>query len=238
MNIPNAAIDQIEDGMGIPVVLRFVPTSCKIVLNEHSNDDIPPAIVMEIQLGRRDNLRSSDGKNMGKVKWTMDIYRGGLSRERLKVKGAIGMVDYIKEYESTDFYIEESCCAWAHIPESSFAILLDFVMSGRLPNTIAIHAFGSIRHGWEPDGSGKDWDLESEKATPISKVEIDMGLSQKTESTGEDDEVAEPLLVQQLFDFEQRFIQLVKSQVRSINWNLGWITLLLLVLVVISSFKA
>ncbi len=239
MKLPDAAaMDQIEDGMGIPVVLRFVPRSCTIVLKEYSDGRVPPMIVMGVELERGISLRSTNGKDIGKVKWTVEICRGPASREYLKVKGSIGMVNYSEEYESIDLYAEESCHAWAYISDSSFSILLDFVMSGRMPSTISIHAFGSIRHGWEPDGSGKDWDLESEKPAAICQVELDLELNQKIEADEVSDGVSELPTARDFLDFEQRLMERIKSHVLSINWKLSWIVLLLLVLVVIIFLKA
>lgn len=151
-----------ERKVSVPVILDFVPTSCSIQLNQYPDNSVAPSIDMGLRLSGRDNVSATDGHSLNNIEWSIRVYRGPTSNDRIKSLDAIGLLNYFPAAKD-DYQTEAGCSAWAHIEAESFNLLQTFVMSGRLPSYLRVHAEGGgLRYGYAPDGSEKVWDVKPE----------------------------------------------------------------------------
>lgn len=163
-----------KDAMAIPAILDFVPFNCSVQLNQYHENSVAPYISMGLRLSGGDNVRTPDERSLNDIEWSISIYEGSVTNEHVQSLNAIGMLNYFPGDQGVDYSVSEGCSAWAHLEKGTFALLSSFVLSGRTPSSIRIHAVGGLRHGWEPDGSGKVWDVQANPNSPVQRLEISL----------------------------------------------------------------
>lgn len=87
----------------------------------------------------------------------------------------VGSLVFIPEFQSDDgvFGNEVTYSIDCEIPQSMYDELLSAGRLGRMPKSISIEVFGpGVKFGWEPDGSGLDWDNEEQPRVLISKIDF------------------------------------------------------------------
>src|SRR5690606_24902847 len=122
---------------------------------------------------RREDVRTPSDRSLREAAWSITLYNGGAGSEFSREHNAIGQLSYLAPMEPgiDDDGFPESCAAWAILDASSFALVRDMAVSGRLPRCIRLRARG-LRYSWEPDGSGMVWDTEGRPHVAIGEIEI------------------------------------------------------------------
>lgn len=227
-----------KDELSMPVVLDFVPTSCSIQLNQYPDNSVAPSISMELRLSGCDNVTTPEERSLNNIEWSISIYQGPVSNEYVQALGAIGMLNYYPATENVDYSIEEGCSAWAHLERESFSMLSKFVMSGRLPSSVRIHARGGgLRYGWEPDGSRKVWDVKAGKNASVKQLEISLGIVGQSENEEPVTEVHRPVVADDLHTLERSLSTVFSANLERINSRLGWILLIAVLIAAIAFFR-
>lgn len=228
--------DEVADknDLPIPVILDFVPTSCSIQLNQYPDNSAAPSISMRLRLSGRDNVTTPEERSLNNIEWSISIARGPVSNEHVQALGAIGMLNYYTATEDVDYSIEEGGSAWAHLEHEPFSLLSKFVMSGRLPSSVRIHAQGGgLRYGWEPDGSGKVWDVKANKNAPVKQLEISLGIVGQSEDEEAVTEIHRPVAADDLHNLERSLSAAFGTSLNRINSRLGWILLVAVLVAVV-----
>lgn len=223
-----------EDG----VLLAFVPTSCSIQLNQTADKSFAPSISLGLRLSGRDHLTTPEGRSLRNVKWSISIYKGRTSNEHAQANGAIGMLIYYSAAEGVDWKNEESCVAWAYVDHEPFSLLSKFVMSGRLPSSILIHARdGGLRYGWEPDGSRMVWDVKDNVSSCIEHVEISFGIAENIQDEESITDLRRPTAADGLHSLEKSLSTEFSANIDRINSRLNWILLVAVLAAAIAIFR-
>lgn len=220
-----------ERKVSVPVILDFVPTSCSIQLNQCPDNSIAPSIDMRLRLSGRDNVSATDGRSLNNIEWSICVYRGAASNERIKALDAIGLLNYFPAAKDDEYQTQAGCAAWAHIEAESFNLLQTFVMSGRLPSYLRVHAEGAgLRYGYAPDGSEKIWDVKPEvlRSTDsndwvaVKQLEIGLGVGE----VAEDEDPASshrPVSVDDLHNLQESLQAGIASYLSPMKLWVGWI---------------
>ncbi|MCW5576762.1 MAG: hypothetical protein KIT13_11770 [Burkholderiales bacterium] len=100
-----------------------------------------------------------------------------------------------------------------------FEHVLSTARLGKMPSQISIQVVGGIKIGWEPDGSGKEWDNKDHPNLPIISVSMDVYLGVDPSSVEESADFGEPALD----DFPPTRAQIVslENQMRQISNTLN-----------------
>lgn len=227
-----------KDDLSMPVFLDFVPISCSIQLNQYPDNSVAPSISMGLRLSGCDNVTTPEERSLNNIEWSISVYQGPVSNEHVQALGAIGMLNYYPATEDVDYSIEEGCSAWAHLEQEPFSLLSRFVMSGRLPNSVRIHARGGgFRYGWEPDGSRKVWDVKTNKNASVEQLEISLGIVGQSENEEPVTEAHRPVAADDLHTLERSLSATFSGNIERINSRLGWILLIAVLIAAIAFFR-
>ena len=157
------------------VLIDLEPINCSLRLARSLDSDSssPDSLSMDARLPRRANVRTPSDRSLREAEWSITLYNGGAGSAFSQEHKAIGQLDYLARMEPgiDDDGFPESCAAWAILDPASFALVRDMAVSGRLPECIRLRAQG-LTYGWEPDGSGKVWDIEAKPHVAIGEIEI------------------------------------------------------------------
>lgn len=165
-----------EEKLPGPVLIDVEPVGCSMTLTRSLSpkEQLPDSLSMRLRLDRGIDLRTSDDRSLKNVEWGITFYENGSGSELTKLHNAVGLINYHEGFKSEHYDIDDSpeaCFAWANLDSPTFALLRDMALSGKLPRIFRLEAHG-IEYGWEPDGSGKVWDVKAHKTAVISKVEV------------------------------------------------------------------
>ena len=231
----------------VPVILDFVPTSCSIHINQADDNSVPPSIDMRLRLSDHTNLSTPEGKHLESSRWGITIYRGATDSERVKALDAIGLLGYYPATKDDDYSVKEGCSAWAHLDAASFDLLQGFVMSGRMPSALRIHAQGKrIRHGYAPDGSEVVWDIATEATgstdsddwVAVNQLELSLGVAEQDQGEDPIADALRPINVADLRDLEQALTTSLDNYLSSIKSWLGWLLAVVAAIAVLVFFAS
>ncbi len=203
-------------------ILDFVPFNCSVHLNQYHGNSVAPSISMGLKLSSGDNVRTPDERSLNDIEWSISVYEGSVTNEHAESLNAIGMLNYYPERQDVDYSVSEGCSAWAHLEKESFALLSSFVLSGRLPTSIRIHTKGGLRYGWEPDGSGKVWDVQANPNSSVQQLEISLVAGGKTDEDC-NIEMHRQITATDLQDLERSLGSTISKQLTKIRTTLAWI---------------
>lgn len=221
-----------------PVILDVVPISCwmEIARSRDPATSLPSSLNMRLRLP--DEVRKPDDSELTNVIWTMTLYENGPGNEFTKLHNAVGMINYFEERRSKHDDIDDSpegCDAWANVDAETFALLREMALAGRLPSSFRLHVSG-MNYGWEPDGSGKVWDVKAHKNASINKLEIVASLVKLPVT--EQDEGGESVFAPPTPESaELAAMRGVAKAVEQVNARLGWVVGLLALTVAVVIFR-
>lgn len=98
----------------------------------------------------------------------------------------IGMLNYLEKFED-DFYPHPAGYSVEIVLQPElFDELLHMGRLGKAPSSFSVEASGKgIKHGWEPDGSGVDWDNKQFPNVPIRFLSVGLPLVLSPEEIAE-----------------------------------------------------
>lgn len=209
-----------------PVILDVEPLNCSMTATRSREPEALPSSLI-LQLRVKDEVRTPDGRELNGSEWSMTLYEGGSGNNFTELHDAIGMINYHSEWHSKHDDIDdtaEACHAWANLDASTYALVRDMALAGKLPSGLRLHVFG-MNYGWEPDGSAKEWDVKAHKNAAISKIEIITQLVKALETAQDGDLYAAPVTMP-----ETPELTTTRAMIKALeqaNARLGWIVGLL-----------
>lgn len=91
----------------------------------------------------------------------------------------VGLLIYVPEFESKDGLRSESasCQVVCELPARQFDDLVSVTRQGHMPSLISVDVIGEgVETGWEPDGSGFDWNNKEYRRAPIAGISFNLPL--------------------------------------------------------------
>jgi hypothetical protein len=117
---------------------------------------------------------------------------GGAGRE-VPVMGVLRYTEQIDREFDAPFPASYAAEVW--MPSYQYGLVLEAAKLGKMPKAIDIELAGAgINLGWEPDGSGKDWDNKANPNLLITQASFVLPLSMQATDVAEDAESGEPTL--------------------------------------------
>gem|GEM_PF-2344107 len=184
---------------------------------------------MRLRLDRRINLRTPDDRSLKDAEWGITFYENGSGNELTKLHNAVGLINHYEEYKSEHYDIDDSpeaCHAWVNLDSLTFALLRDMALAGKLPRAFRFEARG-IEYGWEPDGSGKVWDVKAHKNAVISRVEVITNLVKPIEEDQSEEEADTFWKEAKPESPELLATRAMTKAIGQVNARLGWVVGLL-----------
>jgi hypothetical protein len=212
-----------EGVSSIPVVLDFIPTSCSIRLHQNSEGSVPSLIRMGLRLSEGQEVSTTDKRSLNDIEWSIEIFEGENSDERLQSQSAIGMAHYFPATIGDDYTVEEGCSVWAYFAKEPFALLSTFVLSGRMPSVLRVHAKGGLRYGWAGDGSEKIWDVASNDHASVEQVQVSMSLVQNPAEDEFASNTHRPVTDESLERLERSLAASIRKANEAVAVRLGWL---------------
>jgi hypothetical protein len=223
---------KVRDDIAVPVILDFAPISCSVHINQNRDNSVPSSIRMGIRLSPRHNVSTKDERSLNKIDWDIELFEGANTHERLSALGAIGMATYFPATQGDDYAFDEGCSIWAHLEKDPFALLSRFVLSGRLPESIRVHAKGGLRYGGSHDGSEKTWDIESNTDSSVQQVHISMGVVAEPDDDVHIAQISRPITAETIEGLEHSLARALDKSLEAIALRLN------LILAVVALFAA
>ena len=117
------------------------------------------------------------------------IYEGKDSGEDSLKAGNWNEITYLGGHESKDDPDSsfDSLIYFRYtLPQNEFVVLHNHVSAGHLPKRVLIECEeNAFNFGWEPDGSGQNWNNLTKKKVRISEIRFDFSYSESDETTEE-----------------------------------------------------
>lgn len=149
--------------------LTFIPLDARVNVGTKHSKGSERSISMRVELERGERVRLLPDKSLNKAAWSVFLTEGTSYNDEADKQQAIGYLSHNDANHALDSYYEEKCFVRAAVPTKMFESLLTALQSGRLPTDMWVRIRG-LTYGWEPDGSGKEWDIE--KCSHPSVLEI------------------------------------------------------------------
>lgn len=112
-----------------------------------------------------------------------------------KEMAIIGTLTYSEKYEGDLGSEPASYSVEVFIDPSQFDQLVRSARQGKLPAYISIDVVGEgIKYGWEPDGSGKEWDNKARPQLPVVWVGFGVILAADASDVEEEPQPGQPSL--------------------------------------------
>ncbi|MFT3754985.1 MAG: hypothetical protein QM769_03420 [Pseudoxanthomonas sp.] len=224
-----------------PVFIDVEPVSCSMMLTRSLDpkEKLPDSLSIQLRLDRGVELRTPDNRSLNSAKWGITFYENGSSSELTRLHNAVGQINYREEFKSEHYDIDdfpETCHAWANLDTPTFALLREMALAGKLPQAFRLEALG-IEYGWEPDGSGKVWDVKAHKNVVISKIEFISDLVKPPEADQSEEEADAFWSEPKPESPEQLATRAMTKAIEKIDARLGWVVGLLALGVVILIFR-
>lgn len=216
-----------EDKEELPgqVIIDLEPVTCSLRMNHTLERDAVngASLSMKARLPRGVKFRTPDERSLSTAEWGLTLYGAGAGSQFSERHNAVGQLDYLSEIDSEvdDDGFPESCAAWAILDGDTFNLIRDMALAGKLPVVFRLHVRG-IEYGWEPDGSGKVWDIKTHPNTVITEVEVITHFVRPSEGKAEDKEI-DPFWIEPAPPSPELFaMREIAKTVRELNSRLGW----------------
>lgn len=223
-----------------PVILDVEPISCSMTMTRSREpDQLPNSLSMRFKIAGDDLVRTHEERALNGIEWTITFYENGSGNEFTQLHNAIGMLNYYaarhSEYDDIDD-TPEACYAWANLDSEAFALLRDMAQAGKLPAGFRLNCYG-ISYGWEPDGSGKVWDVLAHNNAIISKIEVIANFVKPPEVEDGKANVDQFWTEPKPESPELIAARAMTKAIGEVNVRLGWIVGLLVATVLLVAFQ-
>lgn len=219
------------------VHIRFVPVSASVLVRSTATETSYRSIQFDVRLQNRQHVRTPDERSLEDCQWNIELIDSTERSEFALESNALGMLTHSPAMPDDVFGdLPEACFVWAGLEPTTFNYIWELVMSGRLPQHLTVEVAG-LEFGWEPDGSGKIWDVS--KPAPVKSVQCTGVLAQiEPVRSDEDDEdsmiVATPPTTADLKALEASVRLAMESGLNRVSRRLGWLVALATLLVLFS----
>lgn len=151
-------------------ILSLVPISASLEQYFSSDGAEWRAMHMTVRPARRESVRIANGGEVADAEWRLSVHPGD-QRTTERHDAHIGLASYHEAIDDDEASMGESIDLWVNAPTQTFQSTLETLRAGRLPAVIQLAVRG-LEYGWEPDGSGKVWDVVANKHLPITNIQI------------------------------------------------------------------
>jgi len=171
-----------QQGVG----LSFRVKSARISLEEKIADGRPRSISMRLALEGREDVRLADKRSLKDVRWS--IYAiPDYGDSAAATREDVGILSYHEASSGVDHSFEEECHIQAVLSGATFDALFQSLQAGRVPDHVHINA-RDLKYGWEPDGSGKEWDVAQKSQVLVTEVTFGIPISLEASDEEWDDD--------------------------------------------------
>lgn len=212
------------------VLLGFLVDSARLNLEEAGSERAPRSISLSIRFEGHEDVRLSDKRSLKKVDWSMYLVEATEFNENATKQGAIGFLSRFDERVSDDEVRPETCHISAALKPDKFLSLLLAIQSGRVPESVTVSLRG-MKYGWEPDGSGKEWDEKQVPHPPIAKISFSIPLfGSRSDSSEQNEETIHVPASSADIRSLQAAISEASAVLRSTIWKVFWSAVVVAVL--------
>lgn len=171
-----------QQGVG----LSFRVKNARISLEEKIANAKTRSISMRLTLERHEDVRLPDKRSLKDVQWS--IYAiPDYSDPAAAPRECVGVLSYHEAKSGSDYSFEEECHIKAVLSGSTFDTLFQSLQVGRVPDYVRINA-RDLKYGWEPDGSGKEWDISQNPQVLVTEATFGIPISLEASEADLDDD--------------------------------------------------
>jgi hypothetical protein len=125
-------------------------------------------------------VRLTTGEDVSELEGSLLLRRAAVENTNKPV----GFLDYVPTFESRDGLdlMPASYQVIVDLPARQFDELVGAARQGRMPSSISVLVVGKgVQYGWEPDGSGLDWDNKEHDHVPVGEIRFSFPLALRNE---------------------------------------------------------
>ncbi len=164
------------------VIIGFTAHDPRLNLEQPHYGPGSRTIAMGLKLEHREDVRLPDNRSLKEVSWSMYLVEATDVADVSEKENNIGALFCFEERSRDDDFRPEECHIEAGLNRDIFNALLSAIQAGRLPDRVSVTVHG-LEYGWEPDGSGKIWDVKALKRAPVTNLSFGIRLTaSKSES--------------------------------------------------------
>ncbi|MGH9890899.1 MAG: hypothetical protein ACREA0_02720 [bacterium] len=219
---------KLEPNIGLGPTISFLPKQASLHLEDSFSGPERRAISLTVDLDGGEDVRTPEGRSLRSAEWTVLLEETESFNEGYH-EGEIGYLSHGPESTCE----LEGCHIEAHIHRETFTSLLETLQAGRMPDWVNVKVKG-LTYGWEPDGTGKVWDISANANVPVLELTVRIPLAAApvlTTSEGEDEHVSHfPATSAHVKALGDNLLSVMKDQHRSVKMLAALVLVLLLVL--------
>jgi hypothetical protein len=199
-------------------------------------------VSMIVDLEPGEDVRTPDKRSLRDAEWTLSLLEAESYNESAAAEGAIGYLAHFEEHSSVDDYSPEACHISVAVKRALFEPLLAALQMGRVPDWASIRVKG-MTYGWEPDGSGKEWDVREAKHVPVLELSLRLPVAAAptlpTTSSGDEpiEPIALPVTGADLKQTQAALISAVQERLGQTQRSMKTLIALVFVLLLVLLFK-
>lgn len=218
-------------------ILSFVAQEATFGFTHSVDGSSSRSIVLRLAIEAGEDVRTPEKRSLREAEWTLLLLEGTRFNETVDKERAIGLLSHHDEYQGDLDFTPETCAFSLVITPPHFDSLFATLRSGRLPDWISMRVRG-MGYSWEPDGSGKEWDLKNQEPLLVTEITMRLPMASIVHAGGsEDEDVSEaesrvlPLSTQDLKRTEVALVSALREEMRQTRqYVVGVVVLLALVL--------
>ncbi len=156
------------------VYVRFVPETASLELARTFSSQ-SRYISMGLRLADDTEVRTPQGRSLNGCSWRLNISDTPVFNERASENKSIGVLAHYLPAEDEFHNTPELCVCNISLGLETFPHLLQAIEANRSRISIVLQILG-LSPGWEPDGSGIEWNVETLRSTLIVDIAFSLAL--------------------------------------------------------------
>jgi hypothetical protein len=170
-----------------PHSIEFIVEHVELHVEESTDSPPQRAVSMRLKLAEGDVRLPNKGHTLKQAAWSLYLREDLNPAKETPFGAAIGYLAHSPSYRSDYDSDPERCSFDASIAPQRLSALIGALQMGRLPRSVTL-AVNGMEMGWEPDGSGLEWDVERYRRLPLRKVHFAVPLASRMQTEDPDEE--------------------------------------------------
>jgi len=137
----------------ISIKIKEVSATCTATSGESNS-----LILLEGKMRWRSRINALDGRDLSKVPWSIQIVELDKIAEVAKSSHSVGVCGFSEKFDDPEHGTDEYFYAHVGLSRSDIELLYYAWVSKKQLKSITFDV-PNLNYGWEPDGSGKIWDM-------------------------------------------------------------------------------
>lgn len=222
--------------------IELVAISAQLALSAHTQDSSADAsdgsrsLRYRVALHYSNHVRLSTGEDLRKLEGKVFLWPS--DSPSITEESPFGWLCYIEAYEGEFDSLPAYYSVELRLPRQQFDELLSAARLGRVPSYISVNVKG-LEIGWEPDGSGREWDNKTSPRLTATSAEfvVPMAIPARPEDDfdGSQAEDVLPLTrsdMNRLPEQFERFTQELRLSIKYASyWMVGAVVLLAILVI-------